>query len=335
MPKPTVSERLKSRASHAEKYWTKSRMRKATPIPIRVAPSEMVETRRPETNGKTRVVAPVLPGSASRMLADTSEVSDMTQYPVSCVGKLFMREGSSDYVGSAWVIGDRAIFTAAHCIFDDNGTFFDDVVFQPQYRNGSSLGAVAVVQMAIDPRYFISSNNTDLRYDLGIAILNRSVSQDTGVAGYVVNPTSQIALGQTVTGVGYPAGPPFDGSKMFKSQGRVVRDDASGTTQERYFGAENDMTGGCSGGPWFDRSNIAVGLNSFVFRGERPPIMHSPFFGQGFADLVEWAEDNGANEREPGDGDKRENNSDDELIREQLIDVAGRMTSLADELVKA
>ncbi len=285
-----ISKRRKARARQSLRYWTKARMASAIPIPLRQAPGELLAQVR--SSRGTKIVQPVPAQGENRVRADTNEVSDMTVPPYSWAGKLFMREGNNNYVGSAWVIGCQAIFSAAHCLYDDNGTFFDDVVFQPQYRNGNSLGSYAVVQSAVDERY-TDFGNDYLNYDLGIGILDRPIGNETGVAGYAINPISEIELDNYVTGIGYPAGPPFDGSKMFKSRGQIVRDSAPGTTQERYYGAENDMTGGCSGGPWVTDNGVVVGLNSFVFVGERPQIMHSPYFGQGFADLIDWARDLG------------------------------------------
>ena len=327
-----VSERRKSRARQSIRYWTKARISKAKPIPLKVAPMELLKMDKPEI-GVSRIVQPVLPGGVSRMLAETSEVTDMTQFPFSYVGKLFMREGSNNYVGSAWVIGEQAIFTAAHCLFDDNGTFFDDVVFYPQFRNGGSpLGGFSVIQMAVDQRY-VSSGGSDLQFDLGLAILDRPISHLTGIAGYAINPTSQIAIGRLLTGMGYPAGSPFDGSKMFKSKGRIRRDSASGTMEERFFGAENDMTGGCSGGPWVDSSNIAIGLNSFVFVGEDPPIMHSPYFGQGFVDLLEWAEENGGfSTDEPDPDESGEGDGSSNEMKEKLQMIVETLTEIVDDI---
>ena len=298
-----ISERRTSRVKQTAKYWTKSRMSNAKPIPLRVAPDALRTSISGAESGRTRVVAPVLPASTETVAESTIEVPDINKFPFSCVGKLFMREGDSNYVGSAWVIGERAIFTAAHCLYDDNGTFFDDVLFRPGFKDGSSPERFSVVQMSIDSRY-AAFDDDHLKFDLGIAILDRPISDLTGVAGYAVNPTSQIAIGRSVTGVGYPAGAPFDGQRMFQSTGSIVRDSAPGSTIERFFGAENDMTGGCSGGPWFDLSNTVVGLNSFVFVGEDPQVMHSPYFGTGFEELLEWAEEGGgieANSEEAGD----------------------------------
>lgn len=287
-----ISERRTSRAKQTAKYWTKSRMSKAKPIPLRVAPDTLRSSISGTESGRTRVVAPVMPASTEKVAESTIEVPDINKFPFSCVGKLFMREGNSNFVGSAWVIGERAIFTAAHCLYDDNGTFFDDVLFRPRFKDGSSPEQFSVVQMAIDSRY-AEFDDDHLKFDLGIAILDRPIADLTGIAGYAVNPTSQIAIGRSVTGVGYPAGSPFDGQRMFQSTGNIVRDSAPGSTVERFFGAENEMTGGSSGGLWIDPSNTVVGLNSFVFVGEDPQVMHSPYFGAGFEDLLEWAEEGG------------------------------------------
>lgn len=304
-PKLKISDRRVSKAKKTAKYWTKSKMAKATPIPLRVAPKELLESMCQEAKGKSRVVPPVLPARAQRLAAQTVEVPDIEKFPFSCVGKLFMREGNNNFVGSAWVIGERTIFSAAHCLFDDNGTFFDDVLFFPQYSDGSSAGRFSVVQMAVDSRY-ADSGGEKLEFDLGIAILDRPIAELTGVAGYAVKPVSQIALGESVTGVGYPAGAPFNGERMFQSNGDIVRDGAPGTHEERFFGAENDMTGGSSGGPWFDASGTVVGLNSFVFVGEDPQVMHSPYFGEGFEVLLEWAHgDEGEEGEEDGHGRER------------------------------
>lgn len=52
---------------------------------------------------------------------------------------------------------------------------------------------------------------------------------------------------------------------------------------------ENNMTEGCSGGPWVssrDGRLYATGLNSFRWRSE-PETMNSPYFGIGFLNLVD------------------------------------------------
>lgn len=328
-----ASDNRRKMAKGAKKYWTKKRMAKATPLELRNAPKDIVS--KTKQDGKSRTVQGKLPKSAKRQAASTTEVPNYSAFPVSCVGKIFMREGSSDYVGSAWVIGDRTIFTAAHCVFDDNGTFFDDVVFVPQYKNGSAPhGNFPVVQMAIDDRY-AAGTSTDLNYDLGIGILDKKISDITGVVSFQEFPTSQVSLGASVKGVGYPAGPPFDGSKMYQSSGQVV---AAQSSSEGYFGAENEMTGGCSGGPWFDPSGVVVGLNSFVFVNQTPPVMYSPYFGTGFTDLIEWANDKDGGvgvDDDNGDGgqvDKPGTNDEIEDIKSELKAQIKEMKNTVDKL---
>ena len=331
-----VSEKRHRLVSRSTSYWTTDAIANAEPIPLRTAPKSLL-SQTPVTDGRSRVVPGNLPRTARRQLARTVEVANYSQFPFSCVGKLLMREGSNNFVGSAWMIGKQAILTAAHCLFDDNGTFFDDVIFIPQFDDGSEpLGRSAVVQMAIDQRYVSTSGDSDLRFDMGIAILDRPIGDDTGTVSFKPEPTSEIALGAEVTGCGYPADPPFDGSDMFKSTGPVVRDSAPGSTTERFFGAENDMTGGCSGGPWFDPSGVVIGLNSFVFVGESPRVMHSPYFGQGFQDLVQWGRDNGGFPTD-GDGDHGiapppSGGTDTTELRAGLTEVVAKLSAIIEDL---
>ena len=334
MPNIRATENRQQVASRASSYWTKENMENATPVPLRTAPKDLLNQSGGQI-GASRVVSGALPKSARRQAAQTVEVPNYSQFPFSCVGKLFMREGNRNFVGSAWVIGQQTIFSAAHCLFDDNGTFYDDVIFVPQFDNGQEpLGRFAAVQMAVDNRYTTLSGN-HLNFDLGIAILDRPVGNDTGIVSFAENPISQIALGAQVTGVGYPANPPFDGTDMFQSTGSVVRDSAPGSAQERFFGAENNMTGGCSGGPWFDPGGVVVGLNSFVFEGEQPPIMHSPYFGQGFIDLVEWARENGGgvpNGDPPIPDIPSTPNQSSDSIKEGLNKVVAELNAIIDSL---
>ena len=90
-----ISERRTSRAKQTAKYWTKTRMTKATPIPLRIAPEVLLKSIVATDSSQSRVVAPVLPAGAQRLAAQTLEVPDITQFPFSCVGKLFMREGTT------------------------------------------------------------------------------------------------------------------------------------------------------------------------------------------------------------------------------------------------
>ena len=81
---------------------------------------------------------------------------------------------------------------------------------------------------------------------------------------------------------GYPAAPPFDGSRLIYCSGRAFND----TVMTRDQGLRCNMTGGASGGPWFQNFNESTGLgmlnsvNSFKYTsGPFSNYMFGPSFG--------------------------------------------------------
>lgn len=59
------------------------------------------------------------------------------------------------------------------------------------------------------------------------------------------------------------------------------------------IGMHNNMTGGCSGGPWLTSYNNQIyvnGINSFNYQGEEGK-MYSPYFGEGFLNLINVVKD--------------------------------------------
>ena len=99
---------------------------------------------------------------------------------------------------------------------------------------------------------------------------------------------------RTYTGIGYPSRPitgyNFHGKYMWQSVGQYI----SGTVAIQVY---NNMTQGCSGGPWRvpynDKPGYANGINSHRY-GD-PTTMYSPYFGEGFLNIVNWLKDNGGN----------------------------------------
>jgi hypothetical protein len=80
--------------------------------------------------------------------------------------------------------------------------------------------------------------------------------------------------------------PEHDGLNMWQSAGEAI-------AHAEFLGCYNDMTAGCSGGPWLvwrEGAVFAKGLNSFRFDGESDR-MHSPHFGEAFVNLIKWAEE--------------------------------------------
>jgi V8-like Glu-specific endopeptidase len=275
-------------------YWSEDRLRSTQPLPI---PESSAETfaMLPSTEPGVAVHADSLgPGGAFELASlwfTTSRVNDITVFPQCAVGKLYMTFGGSNFVGSAWVVAECAIFTAGHCLYDtEHGGWATNVIFKARYRNGQALGtwAFSNSKLAVPKGWY---DNRDFTLDMGAAVSTTPIRPTTGRLGWAANyPVNQGPY----TELGYPAqtlpGYPFDGEEMWQSVGDYV----SGTNIIRACG---NMSGGCSGGPWaIFRDNVwrVNGLNSHRPGGDNDHI-HSPYFGQNFLNMLDWINNNGGN----------------------------------------
>ncbi len=280
-------------------FWSEEALAAAEPIGLELSPEEAQQlllkadvewqAAGPETTGTPVAPAggavsgwdPQLPCPATG--CTTQRVPNRTVIPYCAVGKLFMTFNGNRYVGSAWTIGESTVFTAGHCLYD-SGTggagWADNLLFVPQYHNGAEpLGRWAAIEMATLNGWKAGGSDR-FKYDLAAFRVDRPIRPATGSLGWLANAQPNQGC---VTGIGYPAANPFDGREMWRSSGRYVS--GSNPIQMR-----NDMTGGCSGGPWEiwrDGVPLTNGLNSFRYTND-PTTMYSPYFGEGFLNLAKW-----------------------------------------------
>src|SRR5262245_46949167 len=106
-------------------------------------------------------------------------------FPYSAVGKLFMTFPSGTFQGSAWVIGERMIFTAGHCLYDHQaGGAAKSVVFAGCYKDGQYSRQWAVSNKAVPNAW---KGNRDFTADMGIAILDSPARPELGKLGFRMN----------------------------------------------------------------------------------------------------------------------------------------------------
>jgi hypothetical protein len=245
--------------------------------------------------GATAGIAPAAGSFEPRL---TERVPNIAQFPYTAIAKMFFIDQSgSMFVGSAWVIGRRSFATAAHCLFDDEGSqdFYDNITFVPGF-NGGDEPRISAVESAVHPNYQSEDFPEHLRWDFGVATVDHDLITDFGALGYDASGSISAA---EIEAIGYPAESrpiprsrnngqtdpesfPFDGSNMWHSIGDFLGEDGD------LHGMENEMTGGCSGGPWITpEDHVAIGLNShrMVPHDNR---MFSPLFDQDFLLLLEW-----------------------------------------------
>jgi V8-like Glu-specific endopeptidase len=300
-PNAVVSHQLGAALDFAEelgpeRYWTPERMAAARPFALHADDVPQFEPDAPFL----QLLRP--PGSSVRQgesfgadldveelhaLApafETAPVAGTGSFPYSAVGKLFARIGGADQSATAFVVGERAIVTAGHCVFPAGGAqWVDKVAFAPGFANGPPHGLWTATTLHTLAGW--AAQRPDCRlFDLGGAVLDRPIAQVTGVVGWLANIDPHQGPFHSV---GYPTqwvSPqfPFDGQEMWRCIGQQIP--SSGLLK-----MANNMSEGASGGPWLIARNdniYANGVNSFR-RSDEPEALSSPYFGAGFVNLIE------------------------------------------------
>ncbi|MCK4260965.1 MAG: trypsin-like serine protease [Halanaerobiales bacterium] len=282
-----------------EAYWTEERMRNAIPLKIPVTAEEpdlrattlawertaedKLKESTPSENGNLNFDSKEFLLDAGKDF-ETTRVNNINDYPYQLIGKIFMTFNGRDYVGSAWTIAESAIFTAGHCVYShQEGVWATNILFEAGYSDGSFIK-----RWGSNNYYSLNGwvNDGDCASDMAVCIMDSPVSSTTGTLGWMASFSPNQG---TITSIGYPAdnthNPNFDGKFMWKCVGKYI----SGSENIKMH---NNMTGGCSGGPWIVMHNnklYANGLNSHGYSNQ-PNKMYSPYFGQGFLNLYEIAE---------------------------------------------
>lgn len=226
-------------------------------------------------------------------------------------GKVLFALGSNYYVCSASVIPDPVadgshsyVMTAAHCVYDGarGGRFATNWMFVPDYdslpapitTNGSfctdtTYGCWTADALVVDSGFASQRRftSTATLHDYAVvrvgaggdgggvqlddAVGTQSVSFAEGTLDADSDPDTHL--------FGYPAASPYDGTDLVYSFGDLGRDPLN---DNRTYRVASDMTGGSSGGPWFQQFSVSAGtgaqmsVNSYGYQGV--DAMHGPVF---------------------------------------------------------
>ncbi|MGW0196079.1 trypsin-like serine peptidase [Nonomuraea sp. NPDC003201] len=186
--------------------------------------------------------------------------------------------GNASCSGSAVTSANESVvMTAGHCV-KMNGAAHRNWVFVPGFDNGRRPFGTWVATSLLTTQQW--NANEDINFDVAAAVVaplqGQTLTDVVGGQGIAFNQPR----GRQMFSFGYPAAAPFDGSRLIYCSGRTFND----TVQTRDQGLRCNMTGGSSGGPWFQGFNESTGLgwlnsvNSFKY-DFAPQFMFGPFFG--------------------------------------------------------
>lgn len=217
-------------------------------------------------------------------------------------GKVLFAIGTSYYVCSASVANDSTtatsvVLTAGHCVFDnESGVFSSNWMFVPDYDanpvalSGSGSFCAQTKYGCWTAQALVASsdftaqrsfNTTATLHDYAFATLGAGGHGNTQLDATVGSQAISFATAATgaVTDLfGYPAARPYDGTRLIYSEGSLGFDSRNGNNTYR---VASNMTGGSSGGPWFQGFSAGTGtmmsVNSYGY--QRDTNMQGPKLG--------------------------------------------------------
>jgi hypothetical protein len=243
-----------------QKYWTAERMRNAIPADRTLSGT----------------FAPAAAKRPKRAAAATQIPPPYTSQPTSTNGKVFFTDDGLNYVcsGTALLSGNNStVWTAGHCVHDGASNFHTNWTFVPAYADGSRPYGTWTARTLLTTSGWASSG--DFSFDNGAAVVSTNGgSALTSVVGGR-NPSFNSARQQQYAAHGYPAGPPFNGQRLWRCDSALQYDDTSANPPT--MGIDCNMTGGSSGGGWIAGGGVAS-VNSDGYT-TLPNVMFGPYQG--------------------------------------------------------
>ena len=189
--------------------------------------------------------------------------------------------------------GKSTILTAGHCVFDAGvgGTgFVENVMFIPDFDSSTSgnwndcstapYGCWTATSLVTSSAWSVAADFED---DYGFAVVGDNGTAYGSLEGTVGSQEIAFKLSHPaeVYAFGYPHASPYDGRVLTYCAGTDINNPYGDST----VGLKCDMTGGSSGGPWFqdfvveDGVGTLTSVNSYKYtRGKYSSYMFGPTF---------------------------------------------------------
>ncbi|WCD87581.1 hypothetical protein KPP03845_103962 [Streptomyces xanthophaeus] len=262
---------------HTRGFWTADRMRTAVPLDVTAVPGA---SRTPVATSASPTSIPPTAAASPTAFPQAGGAWTGGGAVVKTSGRVFFTMGdrtascSGDSVTSA---NGSTVITAGHCV-KYQGAWHTNWVFVPAYSNGNApYGQWPATKTFATDQWAASE---DMNMDVGLAVVaplnGQTLTQAVGAQGILFNG----GYNKKMYSFGFPAAAPYDGSKLVYCSGNSGKDFL--LTKDHSLSC--NMTGGSSGGPWFQDFNEATGLgtqvsvNSFGYTF-LPNRMYGPYFG--------------------------------------------------------
>jgi len=294
-PKPVVYVAADSKAEQRDvkTYWTEARMEAAKPLDAPDASARRFASAAAIVESVTAKPATISPTLTTDASVGSSYVLSRTSGSAwtgggavtKTAGRIFFTITAGPDAGrnascsgnAVTSSNESVVITAGHCV-KISGGFHSNWAFVPGYNNGNRpFGTWPATTLLTTPQW---NAGEDMNFDVAAAVVaplnGQTLTDVVGGQGVAFNQPR----GRQMYSFGYPAGAPYDGSKLIYCGGRVFDD----FLQSDDLGLNCNMTGGASGGPWFVGFNedTGVGLlnsvNSFKYNFANF-WMFGPYFG--------------------------------------------------------
>ena len=297
-----------ARAEHDRivSYWTPERMRAAKPRDFERLPDGSFSLAPRPARGKSGGSGGGTGGGGTT--AVTGATWSLNGTPVNeATGKVYFQFTDTDgWICSGTVIVDGGVstqslvLTAGHCAYDQktgsfakNWMFIPDFDERPTYDCPSTEYGCWTAKALVAHEGFTTEAAFTTRatlHDFAVAVVGpggkAGVKEDLDAAvgsayGLKFSQEADLSGGKVASAFGYPAAKKYNGSVLTYCSGPTTTDPYNGGLT---WGLACDMTGGSSGGPWFDSSldlrsgtsGAVVSLNSYGYQGQN--YMFGPRF---------------------------------------------------------
>jgi hypothetical protein len=295
---PTSADTKGTPNSNASGYWNEERRNNAIPrefqFEVGATEGKLTPQARRVSNG----------GGTNYPSGTTVKWSSADKLEAKLTGKIFFTMAKQDYVCSGSLINDGntsidIVVTAAHCVWNNSKNpsqsgFASNWTFYPNYFTTLKTNGVPA-SLLFAPSEFTKQttfNTVATLNDFAFAVLPSNIFPDDSKPS--VAPASGGFLTSVGNAFGYPQASPYDGQFLYRSYGEISEDANNG---KKTWRIPSDMTGGASGGPWYEgykegeTLGTNVSVNSYKYSGDTKG-MYGPKFSQLTIDVLTQAKTN-------------------------------------------